>query len=57
VGGAKVKSLIVFPPEELVALSGAKVVATSCVSVLDEYFRAHPNISAAVEGRLTYRAS
>jgi 5'-nucleotidase/UDP-sugar diphosphatase len=43
-------------PEELGALSGAKVIATSCVSFLDEYFRAHPNISAAVKGRLIFRA-
>ena len=32
-------------PDELGARSGVKVVATSCVSVFDEYLRANQNIS------------
>lgn len=44
-------------PEELSALRGTNVVATSGNAVLEEYFRTHPNLSRETEGRLVYRAT
>ena len=44
-------------PGQLVLLGGTKIVATSTVSVLEEYLRAHPNLNRRIEGRLVFRAS
>ncbi|OPX61750.1 MULTISPECIES: bifunctional UDP-sugar hydrolase/5'-nucleotidase [unclassified Methanoregula] len=43
--------------EDLTALGGTKVIATSTVSVLEEYLQAHPNLNRHIEGRLVFRAS
>jgi len=43
--------------DELKRLGSTKVVATSIVSVLEEYLRAHPNLTSRIEGRLVFRAS
>lgn len=43
-------------PEELAAIPGAKVVATSGNAVLEEYLRTHPNLDRQVERRLVYGA-
>ena len=42
-------------PDELIAISGTKVAATSGNAVLEEYLRTHPNLSRETEGRLVYR--
>jgi 5'-nucleotidase/UDP-sugar diphosphatase len=44
-------------PEELTQLAGFKVVATSTTNVIEEYLRAHPNLTSRLEGRLVFRAS
>jgi 5'-nucleotidase/UDP-sugar diphosphatase len=44
-------------PEELTRLTGLKVVATSTTNVIEEYLRAHPNLTSRIEGRLVFRAS
>lgn len=44
-------------PGQLALLGGTKIVATSTVSVLEEYLRAHPNLNRRIEGRLVFRAS
>jgi 5'-nucleotidase/UDP-sugar diphosphatase len=44
-------------PEELTQLAGFKVVATSTTNVIEEYLRAHPNLTSRIEGRLVFRAS
>ena len=44
-------------PEELRQLAGLKVVATSTSNVIEEYLRAHPNLTSRIEGRLVFRAS
>jgi 5'-nucleotidase len=44
-------------PEELTRLAGLKVVATSTTNVIEEYLRAHPNLTSRIEGRLVFRAS
>lgn len=41
--------------EELTALGGSKVTATSMHSVIQEYLRGHQNLTRQVEGRLVYR--
>jgi 5'-nucleotidase/UDP-sugar diphosphatase len=41
--------------EELTALEGQQVVATSARDVLEEYLRGHQNLKSAFEGRLTYK--
>jgi 5'-nucleotidase / UDP-sugar diphosphatase len=43
-------------PEELTAIAGTKVAATSGNAVLEEYFRTHTNLNRQIEGRLVYRA-
>jgi 5'-nucleotidase/UDP-sugar diphosphatase len=43
--------------DELNSLRGTKLVATSTASVLEEYLRAHPNLTSRIEGRLVFRAS
>lgn len=40
--------------EEMVAIKPHRTVATSIPDVLEEYLRAHQNLSSKVEGRLTY---
>lgn len=42
--------------EELTRLGKGRVIATSVNSVLEEYLRAHPNLSRRIEGRLVFRA-
>ena len=41
--------------EELTKLDNAKVVATSCQNILEEYFSHHQNLNSHIEGRLTYK--
>lgn len=44
-------------PDDLSRLGGTKIVATSTISVLEEYLQAHPNLNRRVEGRLVFRAA
>ncbi len=44
-------------PDELTRLGGTRIVATSTISVLEEYLRAHPNLIRRIEGRLVFRAA
>jgi 5'-nucleotidase len=44
-------------PEELTWRGGFKVIATSITNVIEEYLRAHPNLTSRIEGRLVFRAS
>jgi 5'-nucleotidase/UDP-sugar diphosphatase len=44
-------------PDELIRLGGMKIAAISTAGVIEEYFRAHPNLNSRIEGRLVYRAS
>jgi 5'-nucleotidase / UDP-sugar diphosphatase len=44
-------------PEELARIGELKVVATSITNVLEEYLRAHPNLTSRIEGRLMFRTS
>jgi 5'-nucleotidase/UDP-sugar diphosphatase len=44
-------------PGDLVQINGTKVVATSSISVLEEYLRAHPNLKRHIEGRLVFHAA
>jgi 5'-nucleotidase len=44
-------------PDELTHIGGTKVVATSVTGVLEEYLRAHPNLTSRIEGRLVFQAS
>jgi 5'-nucleotidase / UDP-sugar diphosphatase len=42
-------------PDELAAVSGTKVVATSSNAILEEYLCTHPNLQRQIEGRLVFR--
>jgi 5'-nucleotidase len=44
-------------PEELAWRGGFKVIATSTTNVIEEYLRAHPNLTSRIEGRLVFRAA
>ena len=44
-------------PEELAWRGGFKVIATSTTNVIEEYLRAHPNLTSRIEGRLGFRAA
>lgn len=44
-------------PDELTRLGGTRIVATSTISVLEEYLRSHPNLNRRIEGRLVFRAA
>ena len=41
--------------EELTKLDNAKVVATSCQNILEEYFSHHQNLNSQIEGRSIYK--
>ena len=43
--------------DELTRIGGTKVVATSVTGVLEEYLRAHPNLTSRIEGRLVFHSS